>query len=574
MNLLQDHKNHNNVNHATGVACNILPENLNSQTEFAAAEDFQSPTISDRSLIFERNVQDDPFLLSHSNNTTSTSLTVHDLSKQRSNSNISLTRQKTSDSVVSTHSFNVNENSTPIIPPPISIIPNRRLSRTNSSASFTNSLLSPLSKSISHSPGFVSSSNGNNVCNNITVSPPFVDDGFHHHRRRTLENAVAPALDASCSLMAEDATDIADVNIIHSRSSSTIGLDMALGRFSSNNNNNNPNNSTNTNRTRSSYIKTQQNEESESNESKVLNFYSYNDLLTDEKIKEIHIAPSPNKRPSLTVSKSVSNFKMPASPSQKVSNNNNSNNLNLHFFNPFAPGRTTSLCLSPQQQSRKFSFNNGNTHFSKSPVSSSNSGIEDTLANNINNTSSILLQDPESTGNVIPSSIKNHLNKSISRDIAQSQRGKHLKDTDLVEKMSQFHFASSESESESDSECEKESGKYGCIISETSVGNDVTADLCYSGHNVSGFVSSLPIRIKNPRSSSSSSNKNTSVLLKTTNFLDSKNRSSSVITLQQHFDSSLTEPMNLNDSIPVENFQLQKETIGDMIEDKVLSSNQ
>ena len=91
---------------------------------------------------------------------------------------------------------------------------------------------------------------------------------------------------------------------------------------------------------------------------------------------------------------------------------------------------------------------------------------------------------------------------------------------------------------------------------------------------MSGFVSSLPIRIKNPRSSSSSSNKNTSVLLKTTNFLDSKNRSSSVITLQQHFDSSLTEPMNLNDSIPVENFQLQKETIGDMIKDKVLSSNQ
>lgn len=574
MDLLQDHRNHKDAGNITDVEYNNLPENLTEQMGFVTAKNFQSPTISDRSLIFERNVQNDPFLLPYSNNTTLTSLTAHDLSKQRSNSNVSLTRQRTGDSIASTHSFSINDNSTPVIPLPISIIPNRRLSRTNSSASFSNPLLSPLSKSVSYSSSFIPTSNGNSVNSNIAVSSPLVDDGFHHHRRRTLENSVAPALDASCSLMAEDVTDIADVNIIHSRSSSTIGLDMALGRLSNHSqSNNNSNNSTNTDETHNSNTNDQQNKESESNGSKVLNFYSYNDLLTDEKIKEIHSASNPNKRPSLTISKSASNFKMSTSPSQQANNSiNNINNINSSFFNPFAPGRSSSVCLSPQQQSRKPSFNNGNISFSKSPISPSSSVIEDTLTNNINHTSSVLLQDPVSTGNLTSLSIKNHLNKSINRNIAHLQSGKWLKEAKLVESMSQFHFSSSESDCECDSECEEERSKNGCIANETNDSDDIAVDGYYPGHGVNGSVSCLPTKIKNLRSSSNSSIKNTSFLLKTTNFLDSKSKASSVITLQQYFDNNPTEHMNLNDSIPVENFQLQKEKIGDMIKDKVLSS--
>ena len=239
----------------------------------------------------------------------------------------------------------------------------------------------------------------------------------------------------------------------------------------------------------------------------------------------------------------------------------------------------SSPCLSPQQQSRKYSFNNGTTPFSKSPTSSSNTGIADTLTNNINNTSSVLLQDPISTGNVTPSYIKNHLNKSIGRDIAQSQyRRKHSKDTKLTESMSKFHLASSESESECDSECEKERDKDSAVTNEEDdydgEDDDVAVSRYYPGHGVGGFVVSQPIRIKNLRSFSNSSNKNTSFLLKTTNFLDSKNKSSSVIKLQQHYDTNLKEPIDINNSIPVEDFQLQRERIGDMIKNRVLSSKQ
>lgn len=577
MDLLQGRRNHQNVGNVADVTCHNHPENMSGQMEFGVGDEFQSPTISDRSLIFERDVQDDPFLFPHSSNTTLTSLTVHDLSKQRSNSNVSLNTQKTIDSATtSNHSFNGNNNSPPLVPPSVSIFHNRRLSRANSSASFSNPLLSPLSKSTSHSPSFISSSNSNN---NNHIFNSFTEDGFHHQRRMTLENSVAPALDASCSLIAEDDTDIADVNIIHSRSSSTIGLDMALGRVSSHSQSSN--NHSDTNNTHISHIGTQQDWKPDNNESKVLNFYSYNDLLNDEKIKEIHLVSNPSKRPSLGMSKSAGNFKIPTSPLQKaVNNNSNSITNNPHFLNPFAAGRVSSPCLSPQQQSRKYSFNNGTTPFSKSPTSSSNTGIADTLTNNINNTSSVLLQDPISTGNVTPSYIKNHLNKSIGRDIAQSQyRRKHSKDTKLTESMSKFHLASSESESECDSECEKERDKDSAVTNEEDDydgddDDDVAVSGYYPGHGVGGFVVSQPIRIKNLRSFSNSSNKNTSFLLKTTNFLDSKNKSSSVIKLQQHYDTNLKEPIDINNSIPVEDFQLQRERIGDMIKNRVLSSKQ
>lgn len=547
--------------------CEQDPTGLDSALEFGLASP-HSPTLSDRSMIFERNVQeDDPFLLAPSGSTTLTSLTVNELSKQRSNSSASLYRQRTSDSVSSTGSYIINNN-TANIPPPVSIIPNRRLSRANSSSNTMNPLISPLSTSMTSSSGYLSPtllSNNYNMTSgpipnsNNGSSTPCGTNGLHHHRRRTLENYVAPALDASCSLMADQGTDLKDVNIIHSRSSSIIGLNMALGRVRSYSQS-----MSNTRHNSSADLSTVQNDNNgnddineENNNSnnnnnlsdpKVLKFYSYNDLLTDEKI---NISQSSNlKRPSLTSSYSTSYFKAPTSPLQQTQQGQQS--TNPHFLNPFVIRRGSSpfLPTSQQQNPRRYSNNNGMVNpLSKSPTNSSMQRGDDMLANNLNNTSSVLLQDPLSTGNVTPTNIKNHLRRSISKGINQQRKSQ---ENVLMQNMSKFHIASSESDSESDND-------------------NAVAEDDYDEDN-SQIISSVPVNFQKLRSLSNSSNRNSSpLMIKTTNFLNSTSRNNSIIKLQQHYENVVTETIPLAEPLPLEEYQLQQEKIGDVIRDKVTS---
>lgn len=139
-----------------------------------------SPTISEHSLIFERSVEDLTTLPS-STNTLGSMTNLNMLTKQRSNSNAFLQRQLTGGSVNSMASNSMTPMMLPV------------------SATPTNSLSA-------HSTNH-----------------------HHHHRRRTIENLVAPALDASCSLIADHTTQMDNVNVIHSRNSSIVGLNMALG---------------------------------------------------------------------------------------------------------------------------------------------------------------------------------------------------------------------------------------------------------------------------------------------------------------------------------------------------------
>lgn len=545
------------------VASGDYEDGLSSSMDFGMAAAPQSPALSDKSLIFERNVQDDPFLLAPSNNNTTTtmaSFNSNDLYKQRSNSSASLYRQKTYESVSSTNSYvmnnisNNNINNNTVNQHQGSIIPNRgRGSRANSSSNGMGILASPLSTAMNSPTGFISPTS--NSYYNLTNSN--TNNGFHHSRRKTLENHVAPALDASCSLMADEDTDLDHVNIIHSRSSSTIGLDMALGRISSYSRNNTRHNST----LDLSHDETTVNNDND-NDSKVLKFYSYNDLLNDEKIKDINVASyAIEKRPSLSPSHSTSHFKSPTSPLQLGATSPLTNNSNPNFLNPFAIGRCPSPFLSPQQHSRRFSNNNGNgngsnNQLSKSPTNSSQIGFQDTLTNNINNTSSVLLQDPLSTGNITSTNIKNHLRKSISKGASQPQFPKRpSQETNLAKSISKFHITSSESESENDEE------NFITNNDDDVQGND-------------GIISSMPMRMKTLRSfSNSSQNRNSPLMVKTTNFLNSRSRTNSVIQLQQHYENVATESIIPTESpVPLQEYQLQTEKIGDVIKGRASST--
>lgn len=550
------------ANVTSEVGCRDCVDDLSSPLDFGMGAPPHSPTLSDRSLIFERDVQDDPFLLAPSSSTTLTSLNINSLSKQRSNSSASLYRQRTSESATSSSSYLMNQNSNnsnnnAMIPPPVSIIPNRsRLSRANSSSNGINPLASPLSTSMSSSSGFFSPISNNSY--NATNMTSNGNNGLHHHRRRTLENYVAPALDASCSLVNENSTNLSDINIIHSRSSSTIGLDMALGRVSTNSRSNTRNNSTVdlSNDERAESNNSNVNSTSNETDSKVLKFYSYNDLLNDEKLKDINVASYAYKKPSLTSSYSTSYFKSPTSPLQSGDTSPIAGNSNLHFLNPFVIGRGSSPFLSPQQTSRRYSNNTGNNPLSKSPTNSSALGIQDTLTNNINNTSSVLLQDPLSTGNVTPTNIKNHLRKSISKGMSQQSQKRPSQENTLAKTVSKFHIASSESESEHDDDDDEVA-----ITNDEDEGNEE-------------IISSMPLRIKNLRSySSSSQNRNSPLMVKTTKFLGSRSRTNSVIQLQQHYENVVTEPITSTDSpVALDQYQLQTEKIDDVIKDRVSST--
>lgn len=162
--------------------------------------------------------------------------------------------------------------------------------------------------------------------------------GQQQHRRQ-LENCVAPALDASCSIIADDSADLNDLDVVYMRRPSTIGLDMALGRTRSN-----------------SYatLTDQQKSQRQAGEEnpRTLRFYSYADVLSDE-AASAGVPGPPGARPGLAHSASSTYLRPPASQQQ------------TSFSNPFVKRRdsgTGSLTLG-----RRYS----NNVLSRSPTNQS-----------------------------------------------------------------------------------------------------------------------------------------------------------------------------------------------------------
>ncbi|CDH11243.1 uncharacterized protein ZBAI_03029 [Zygosaccharomyces bailii ISA1307] len=134
--------------------------------------------------------------------------------------------------------------------------------------------------------------------------------------RRQLENCVAPALDASCSIIADDSANLDDLDVVYMRRPSTIGLDMALGRTRSNSY------ATLTDQQKQ-LRQTQPGEENP----RTLKFYSYADVLSDE-AAAAGITGPPGTRPALSHSASSTYLRPPLSGQQPAS-----------FSNPFVKRR-------------------------------------------------------------------------------------------------------------------------------------------------------------------------------------------------------------------------------------------
>lgn len=196
-------------------------------------------------------------------------------------------------------------------------------------------------------------------------SPEYISPALDH--RRTLENLVAPALDASCSIVTDDNADLDDLDIVYMRRpSSTIGLDMALGRTKSNSsatitNANNSvsaspsipplslsrsysNSNSNNNYNSSSVLSPSQ------EHTRTLRFYSYADMLSDEMANAPASSGGGVRRPSLSHSFSSSYIKQ----------NHQKPPLSTNFSNPFVKASNPNL-------SRRYS----NTMLSRSPTNQS-----------------------------------------------------------------------------------------------------------------------------------------------------------------------------------------------------------
>lgn len=183
-----------------------------------------------------------------------------------------------------------------------------------------------------------------------------------HH---TLENLVAPALDEGVTIVNDDSTDLEAVEMIYSRRPSTIGLDMALGRtrtssFSETATLNAQAQGAGAN---PRLMRTNSASQSSGPETRprVLRFYSYADMLSDENSQN-------PRRPSITQSLSSTLLRqqqqqqqpggpgLPHDPYQSTSPS---------FSNPFlssqalassaAPGNGVQPPTSPLDAQRKYS---------------------------------------------------------------------------------------------------------------------------------------------------------------------------------------------------------------------------
>ena len=116
----------------------------------------------------------------------------------------------------------------------------------------------------------------------------------HHHN---LENFVPPALDAGCSIVTDKDTNLDDIDMIYSKRPSTIGLNMALGRTRtnslspSNQANRRPSLASSSSEadlptTSRNLRQTVSSSSPPSAHPRLLRFYSYVDMLSDENLNQ------------------------------------------------------------------------------------------------------------------------------------------------------------------------------------------------------------------------------------------------------------------------------------------------
>ncbi|CDO94541.1 unnamed protein product [Kluyveromyces dobzhanskii CBS 2104] len=162
---------------------------------------------------------------------------------------------------------------------------------------FSNPRLASLSRSASHanltpfdSHDSLHESAGLSLSKSSSRKQSVAGNFVPHH---ALENLVAPALDEGVTIVNDNSTDLESVEMIYSRRPSTIGLDMALGRTRTNSssdaqtlNGHNPRLMRTNSASQGSNVEPRP---------RVLRFYSYADMLSDEN-------SSNPRRPSITQS--------------------------------------------------------------------------------------------------------------------------------------------------------------------------------------------------------------------------------------------------------------------------------
>ncbi|EDO18257.1 hypothetical protein Kpol_1039p6 [Vanderwaltozyma polyspora DSM 70294] len=225
---------------------------------------------------------------------------------------------------------------------------------------------SPLSLSRQQSNTSIYSNMNNNNAN-AASNNNLVNSTTHHN----LENLIPPALDASCSIITDENTNLNDVDLIYSRRPSTIGLDMALGNryFKDSHQFSNSNSSSSANLYRSQshsiaspssphlYLsRTYSNTNNNNNNNpsrvasptdphhKLLRFYSYADMLSDEMTDSSSSGPSPSThRQSHSLASPVAGKQFNT------------------FNNPFIKNKSLSPNSSTPHPSAAFQFDNSNS---------------------------------------------------------------------------------------------------------------------------------------------------------------------------------------------------------------------
>ncbi|CAI4064402.1 Vhs2p SKDI_09G0350 [Saccharomyces kudriavzevii IFO 1802] len=258
------------------------------QTEDDNAYMPPSPSMSESSMIFERNVEDPSYLYKTVSNNAANSLSRH-------SSRTSL--------------FNHNNSS------------NRNFHNLSQKSSAVNLHLQP-------------SRTNESIASYQTYNPDFIVQTPLDHRR-TIENFVPPALDAGCSIVTDEATGLDDVDMVYSRRPSTIGLDRALGRTRSLSSQSFDNEA-------SPAHPRSPNEHG----SRLLRFYSYADMLSDDNNNSASNSTStpssanPLRRPPMqnhySFSSSLLNSPshLPSPPSASTSPSQH-----MNFTNPFIISR-------------------------------------------------------------------------------------------------------------------------------------------------------------------------------------------------------------------------------------------
>ncbi|CCD23424.1 Vhs2p NDAI_0B03900 [Naumovozyma dairenensis CBS 421] len=412
--------------------------------------------------IFERNVED-PYILTK---TASNSNLGLNLSRNASHTSLLQRRISTSSSASNRPRYFSTSNLNTLTP------------------QLTNSSSASLSLSRSGSRSY-------NNPDNAPGSPDYVLPNHnsldHHHN---LENFVPPALDAGCSIVTDKDTNLDDIDMIYSKRPSTIGLDLALGRTSSfstlidnnnytnydedyNNEMNNPSislNGTNTNLSNSSNNNDKNINNNGRNSPRLLRFYSYVDMLSDENIRRNSTNNNNN-----TINGSVSNNPIGSNRYVGGIPNNNAYYTNRHrpsLINHYSSGYNQNFRLhlnqkqmqndlsaspstSPTQFTNPFVPSNVNQNSLLRRYSNTNSPFNNTATTNGNTkpNNNILLRKSITNTNPLVKLPSNSLSTTFMKsDKVSNNTDKNESKKNKLLKNSRFHIDSSGSEDTSTDE--------------------------------------------------------------------------------------------------------------------------